>query len=244
MPRYYALVPAAGSGARFGRETPKQYLPLAGRPVLHHALAALCRCEAIERVWVILSPEDVWWEARDWSDLGPRLETLRCGGATRGESVARGLAAVGGIVSGDDWMLVHDAARPGLSPALLARLCEAVADDPVGGLLAVPVADTLKRADASQRVAGALPREGLWQAQTPQMFRYGLLRQALARHPAVTDEAGALEAMGYRPLLVQGDTTNFKVTYPTDLELAGQALKARESAGPGESGRQDIDLPK
>ena len=229
MPRHYALVPAAGNGARFGAEIPKQYLPLAGRPMIHHALAALCRCERIERVWVILSPGDAWWETYDWSGLGAKLEVLRCGGMTRAESVANGLRAVGEIVAEDDWMLVHDAARPGLSQALLAALCEALRDDPVGGLLAVPVADTLKRADAGQRVAATEARDGLWQAQTPQMFRYGLLRRALDGRQAVTDEAGALEALGCRPLLVRADATNFKVTYPADLELAELVLKARNS---------------
>ena len=229
MPRHYALVPAAGSGARFGAEIPKQYLPLTGRPMIHHALAALCRCERIERVWVVLSPDDGWWETYDWSGLGAKLEVLRCGGATRAESVANGLRAVGEIVAEDDWMLVHDAARPGLSQALLAALCEALRDDPVGGLLAVPVADTLKRADAGQRVAATEARDGLWQAQTPQMFRYGLLRRALDGRQAVTDEAGALEALGCRPLLVRADATNFKVTYPADLELAELVLKARNS---------------
>ena len=227
MPRHFALVPAAGSGARFGSEIPKQYLPLAGRPMIHHALAALCRCERIDRVWVVLSPGDAWWEAYDWSSLGAKLEVLRCGGATRAESVANGLDAVGQVVEEDDWMLVHDAARPGLSQALLAALCDALRGDPVGGLLAVPTADTLKRADAGQRVAATESREGLWQAQTPQMFRYGLLRRALDGRQAVTDEAGALEALGYRPLLVRADATNFKVTYPADLELAELVLKAR-----------------
>jgi 2-C-methyl-D-erythritol 4-phosphate cytidylyltransferase len=227
MPRHYALVPAAGSGARFGSGIPKQYLPLAGRPMIHHALAALCRCERIERVWVLLAPDDAGWETHDWSALGAKLEALRCGGATRAESVLNGLAAVARVVAEDDWMLVHDAARPGLSPALLERLCAALRDDPVGGLLAAPVADTLKRADAGQRVAATLPREGLWQAQTPQMFRYGLLRRALAARRAVTDEAGALEAMGYRPLLVPADASNFKVTYPADLELAERMLAGK-----------------
>ncbi|MDR3221542.1 MAG: 2-C-methyl-D-erythritol 4-phosphate cytidylyltransferase [Candidatus Accumulibacter sp.] len=229
MPRYYALVPAAGSGVRFASGIPKQYLPLAGRPMIHHALDALCRYAIIERVWVILSPDDAWWDACDWSSLGARLEVMRCGGATRAESVANGLAVVGRIVAEDDWMLVHDAARPGLSAALLDGLCAALRDDPVGGLLAVPVADTLKRADAGQRVAATEARAGLWQAQTPQMFRYGLLQRALEERRALTDEAGALEAMGYRPLLVRSDASNFKVTYPADLELAAAILKARKS---------------
>jgi 2-C-methyl-D-erythritol 4-phosphate cytidylyltransferase len=229
MPKHYALVPAAGSGVRFGSEIPKQYLPLAGRPVIHHALDVLCRCERIERVWAVLSPDDPWWDTHDWSILGGRLEALRCGGATRAESVVNGLAAVERVVADDDWMLVHDAVRPGLSQALLADLCEALRDDPVGGLLAVPVADTLKRADAGQRVAATEPREGLWQAQTPQMFRYGLLRRALEARRALTDEAGAVEAMGCRPLLVRSDASNFKVTYPADLELAEWVLRARRT---------------
>jgi 2-C-methyl-D-erythritol 4-phosphate cytidylyltransferase len=228
MPRHYALVPAAGSGARFGSGIPKQYLPLAGRPVIHHALDALCRCQRIERVWVVLSPDDPWWDAHDWSSLGVKLEALRCGGETRAESVVNGLTAVERVVADDDWMLVHDAVRPGLSQALLAALCDALREDPVGGLLAVPVADTLKRADAGQRVAATESREGLWQAQTPQMFRYGLLRRALAGRDALTDEAGAVEAMGCRPLLVRSDAVNFKLTYPADLELAELALKARK----------------
>jgi 2-C-methyl-D-erythritol 4-phosphate cytidylyltransferase len=227
MPRHFALVPAAGCGSRFGSEIPKQYLPLAGRPMIHHALAALCAFARMEKVWVVLSPDDSLWETYDASCFGARLDVLRCGGATRAESVANGLAAVADTVSEDDWMLVHDAARPGLSQALLAGLCEALRDDHVGGLLAVPVADTLKRADAGQRVAATEPREGLWQAQTPQMFRYGLLRRAMDGGRAVTDEAGAIEAMGFRPLLVRADATNFKVTYPADLELAEQMLRAR-----------------
>ncbi|MDR0441341.1 MAG: 2-C-methyl-D-erythritol 4-phosphate cytidylyltransferase [Candidatus Accumulibacter sp.] len=229
MPKHYALVPAAGSGARFGSGIPKQYLPLAGQPLIHHALDALCRCERIERVWAVVSPDDPWWDAHDWSSLGVRLEVLRCGGATRAESVANGLAAIECVVANDDWMLVHDAVRPGLTQALLTGLCEALRGDSVGGLLAVPVADTLKRTDAGQRVVATESREGLWQAQTPQMFRYGLLRRALASRHTFTDEAGAIEAIGCQPLLVRSDASNFKVTYPADLELAEWLLKARKT---------------
>jgi 2-C-methyl-D-erythritol 4-phosphate cytidylyltransferase len=229
MPRYYALVPAAGCGARFGSEIPKQYLRLAGRPMIHHALEALCRCRRIERTWVILSPTDAWWDSYDWSSLGERLDVLRCGGATRAESVANALSAIGDALAPDDWLLVHDAARPLLSLALLERLCEVLQDDPVGGLLAIPAADTLKRVDAEQRVTATESREGLWQAQTPQMFRYGLLRRALNGRRVFTDEAGAVEAMGGRPLLVRANASNFKVTYPADLELAEWILKARQA---------------
>lgn len=229
MSRYFALVPAAGNGARFGAEIPKQYLELAGRPMIAHALAALCRFTRIERVWVVLSPGDEWWEAYDWSDLGEKLGVLRCGGATRAETVSNGLLAIADVAAESDWVLVHDAARPCLSQAMLADLCDQLDDDPVGGLLAVPVADTLKRADAAQRVAATESRDGLWQAQTPQMFRYGLLSRTLAANPAVTDEAGAIEATGHRPRLVKADATNFKVTYPADLRLAELVLKGRGS---------------
>ena len=228
MPRHFAIVPAAGSGSRFGAEKPKQYLSLLGRPLIHHTLAALAACPDIERVWVVLAPDDAEWRTYDWSDLGPKLETLRCGGATRADSVGNGLQAAAMVAADDDWILVHDAARPCISGAMLAALIDELAHDPVGGLLAVPVADTLKRADGAQRVAATEPRDGLWQAQTPQMFRYGLLREALEKCRAVTDEAGAIEALGLQPRLVRCDTTNLKVTYPADLALAAMILRGRK----------------
>lgn len=227
MPRHYAIVPAAGSGARFGAEKPKQYLDLLGRPLIFHTLAALTAHPAIERVWVVLAPDDPWWPRYDWSELGPKLETVRCGGATRAASVGNGLGAAA-MAADDDWILVHDAARPCLSRAMLDALFDQLADDPVGGILAVPVADTLKRADDQQRVAATEPRDGLWQAQTPQMFRYGQLLAALKNHDAVTDEAGAIEALGLKPKLVRGDSTNLKVTFPADLALAAMILRGRK----------------
>ena len=228
MPRHYAIVPAAGSGSRFGSEKPKQYLDLLGRPLIFHTLKALTACPDIERVWVVLAPDDPWWPRFDWSELGAKLETVRCGGATRAESVRNGLRAASTVAADDDWILVHDAARPCLSAAMLDALFAELADDPVGGLLAVPVADTLKRADADQRVAATEPRDGLWQAQTPQMFRYARLDQAFKTDMAVTDEAGAIEAMGLKPKLVRADSTNLKVTYPADLALAAMILRARK----------------
>ncbi|MGB4063228.1 MAG: 2-C-methyl-D-erythritol 4-phosphate cytidylyltransferase [Azonexus sp.] len=228
MPRHYAIVPAAGSGSRFGSEKPKQYLDLLGRPLIFHTLKALTACPDIERVWVVLAPDDPWWPRYDWSELGAKLETVRCGGATRAESVSNGLRAAAMVAADDDWILVHDAARPCLSAAMLEALFAELADDPVGGILAVPVADTIKRADAEQRVAATEPRDGLWQAQTPQMFRYGQLEKSLKNEMAVTDEAGAIEAMGLKPKLVRGDTTNLKVTYPADLALAAMILRTRK----------------
>ena len=153
---------------------------------------------------------------------------MRCGGETRAESVTNGLQAAAMAASDDDWVLVHDAARPCLSGEMLATLFADLADDPVGGLLAVPVADTLKRADAEQRVAATEPRDGLWQAQTPQMFRYGQLQKALKNCTQVTDEAGAIEALGLQPKLVRADATNLKVTYPADLALAALILRGRK----------------
>jgi len=228
MPRHYAIVPAAGSGSRFGAEKPKQYLDLLGRPLIFHTLAALVACPDIERVWVVLAPDDPWWPRYDWSELGSKLETVRCGGATRAESVTNGLQAASMVATDDDWVLVHDAARPCLSPAMLDALFAELARDSVGGILAVPVADTLKRADAEQRVVATEPRDGLWQAQTPQMFRYGRLCEALEKCLEVTDEAGAIEALGLKPKLVRGDATNLKVTYPADLALAAMILRARK----------------
>src|SRR5574343_1530701 len=228
MPRHFAIVPAAGSGSRFGSEQPKQYLDLLGRPLIFHTLSALVGCPDIDRVWVVLAPDDTWWSRYDWSELGPKLETVRCGGETRAASVSNGLQAAAMVAADDDWVLVHDAARPCLDQQMLGALFATLENDPVGGILAVPVADTLKRADAAGRVAATEPRDGLWQAQTPQMFRYGRLCQALENPRAagdeVTDEAGAIEAAGAAPRLVRGDATNLKVTYPADLALAAMIL--------------------
>jgi 2-C-methyl-D-erythritol 4-phosphate cytidylyltransferase len=188
--------------------------------LIYHSLAALCRCPRIERVWVVLSPEDGWWRQYDWTSLGYKLEILFCGGATRSESVRQWPARGGDGGHDEDWVLVHDAARPCLSQAMLAALYDELSDDPVGGLLAVPVADTLKRADAEQRVAGTESRDGLWQAQTPQMFRYGLLTRALQSTPPAPTKRRPIEAAGFRPRLVRADASNLKVTYPDDLRLA------------------------
>lgn len=223
---YYALVPAAGSGARMGGELPKQYLPLLGKTVLHHTLAALCAVPALDKVFVVLSPADAYWDTQDWSDFGERLRPLRCGGDTRAASVTQGLRAIADQVRPEDWVLVHDAARACLAQAEVERLLAEAGADPVGGILAVPVADTLKRGEAGQ-IAATVSRDNLWQAQTPQMFRHGPLLQALEACSAVTDEASAMEFIGCRPRLVLGAATNLKITYPQDLLLAGWILENR-----------------
>src|SRR5262245_61864156 len=162
MTRHYALVPAAGSGTRFGADAPKQYLTIAGRPLLWHAVASLLAHAAVGRVAVVLHPGDRLFEQQPWGQLGERISALRCGGATRAESVHNGLLALRPDLNDDDWVLVHDAARPCLSIELLERLLETLDGDAVGGLLAVPVADTLKRSGTDQRVARTEAREGLW----------------------------------------------------------------------------------
>jgi len=224
MSQFYAIVPAAGSGSRMGSEQPKQYLNLSGHPMIYHALATLCECPLISSVFVVLSPDDKYFKRYDWSHFANKLEPLYCGGETRAESVANGLLV--SELEPDDWVLVHDAARPCLTQAHLERLIAELREDPVGGILAVPVADTLKRADAQQRIECTESREKIWQAQTPQMFRAGLLAQALHQSHSVTDEASAVEALGLQPKLVAGDASNFKVTYPLDIQLAELLLKA------------------
>lgn len=232
MEKFFALIPAAGSGSRMGNELPKQYLPLAGRPMIYHALRTLCCSPRIAGVFLVLAPGDSEWSRYDWSEFSGKLVVFDCGGAARAESILNGLKAAPGAtaIGGDDWVLVHDAARPCLSAAQLDRLIDELADDAVGGLLAVPVADTLKRSDASSRVERTESREGLWQAQTPQMFRYKLLVDALSRvgGAAMTDDAGAVEALGLHPRLVLSDARNLKVTYPQDLALAELILRERK----------------
>lgn len=222
---FTAIVPAAGLGTRLGDARPKQYLELNGRPMIHHALAALARVRRISRIFAVLSPGDQHWNEFDWSELGGRVEVLHCGGAQRGETVLNALDHLATTLAPDGWVLVHDAARPCLRTELVEQFLDELEADPVGGLLALPVADTLKEGDALQRVARTLPREGLWRAQTPQMFRYGLLREAMRRLPGATDEAQAMESLGHSARLVVGDSANLKVTYASDLKLADILLK-------------------
>ncbi len=209
-------------------EQPKQYLSLLGEPLIRHTLAVLCASPLLERVYVVLSVGDQEWDRHPWHSFGDKLVPLFCGGASRADSVLNGLRAIADDTASSDWILVHDAARPCLAPWHIESLVRELIHDEVGGILAVPVADTLKRADSQQRIAATVPRDGLWQAQTPQMFRYVMLKRALEAARDVTDEASAIEAMGLRPRLVRGDPTNLKVTYPLDLHLAEWILQHRE----------------
>lgn len=228
MTKYLALVPAAGSGMRMGGGIPKQYSTLSGKPMIRHAIASLCGFAEITGVFVVLSESDAFWQNYDWSEFADRLTPLYCGGETRAMSVMNGLKAIGGYAEDQDWVMVHDAARPCIDHASLTRLIAELEHDATGGLLALPVADTLKLENGEGRIASTVPREGLWQAQTPQMFRYRLLLDALMRAPLdQTDEAGALEAFGLSPKLVLGDPRNLKVTYPRDMEFAEMILADR-----------------
>jgi 2-C-methyl-D-erythritol 4-phosphate cytidylyltransferase len=207
----------------------KQYMDLNSVPMIAHAMMVLAREPRLSKIFVVLSPTDKRWNNYAWQGWEERIEVLRCGGTTRAETVLNGLQAMSNICAADDWVLVHDAARPCLPDDMLGKLLDEVADDPVGGLLAVPVADTLKRAAADTsngaRAEATVPRAGLWQAQTPQMFRHGTLVEALrAAGNDMTDEASAIEQLGLQPRLVESDSRNLKVTYPQDLELAGLIL--------------------
>ncbi|MGB8338885.1 MAG: 2-C-methyl-D-erythritol 4-phosphate cytidylyltransferase [Burkholderiales bacterium] len=225
--RTVALIPAAGKGTRIGESTPKQYVLLNGKPMLHYPLQTLCGIAAIDHVYVVIDPRDQFWGQHDWPRFNGKLSVLRCGGASRAQSVLNGLNAIAPHMADDNWVLVHDAARPGLQSSDVTKLIKELAQDEVGGLLALPLPDTLKQGDAEQRTVATVPRENLWLAQTPQMFRYGLLKRALNALPAdsVTDEAQAIEALGLKPKLVSGSAANFKVTYPGDIALMQKILK-------------------
>ena len=239
QPRCFALVPCAGVGERAGAGGPKQYHPVAGRAVVAHTLAALQAAPRLAATLVVLSPADDQFEQHAPDFTGERAWVARVGGATRAESVRNGLAEL--LARGaqpHDWVLVHDAARCLLRPEWVERLIEACDGDEVGGLLALPLADTLKAAvvggDGEARAQQTVDRTAKWAAQTPQMFRLGLLQPALvsalsdpATAAAVTDEASAIEALGHAPRLVTGDFENIKVTWPGDFALAQRLLATR-----------------
>ncbi|MGH8742282.1 MAG: 2-C-methyl-D-erythritol 4-phosphate cytidylyltransferase [Burkholderiales bacterium] len=220
----FALIPAAGSGSRASSPQPKQYAPLVGRPMLWHAIRAVC-VPPVRSVFVVLAPGDKAWAGHDWSAFDGKLQPLYCGGESRRDSVHNGLVATMDEMEADDWVLVHDAARPCLPRAHLERLIGECAADEVGGILALPVTDTVKRG-MQDRIENTEERADLWLAQTPQMFRAGLLLRALRQaRGRLTDEASAVEQMGLKPKLVQGSRENLKVTWPEDLAVAENLLK-------------------
>lgn len=230
MSLFHALIPCAGTGSRAGAAQPKQYQVLAGQPMVMHTVQALASVAQIHTGWVILSPTDAFaWPQAGWPE---RFRRAHCGGASRAQSVFHGLQAMlAAGLDGQDWVLVHDAARCLVTPPSIQALIAACRDDPVGGLLALPLPDTLKL-ESEGRVAETVPREHKWLAQTPQMFRLQALHDALAAvassgFSGITDEASAMERQGHRPRLVEGSAQNFKVTYPADFALAEAILRSR-----------------
>lgn len=223
----WAIMPAAGRGARFGSDTPKQYLSVAGRTLIEHSLRALLGHPDVDGVMVALSPDDPYWAG--WREMEGKPIYTCMGGAERADSVLAALQALPATISEDQWVLVHDAARPCLRGVDLSRLLAIGQADAIGAILAAPVRDTIKRADEQLRSSGTEPREMLWRALTPQMFRRGGLTRALQAAmrdgAAVTDEAMAMERLGLKPRLVEGSEDNIKVTTPADLALADFILK-------------------
>ena len=232
MTPLWIVIPAAGVGRRMGADVPKQYLALQGKPILVHAIERLAALPGVQGVMVAISETDEYWPALDLS-LPVPLWTC-AGGVERCHSVLNALTDLGLHAADEDWVLVHDAARPCVRHDDLEKLLATLEADAVGGLLAMPVRDTMKRAEADGRVVTTEPREGLWHALTPQMFRLGLLRHALEEaieaEELVTDESAAMERAGYRPRLVEGHGDNIKITRPEDLALAEFFLQRQAGA--------------
>ena len=225
-PRHWVIIPAAGIGTRMRADRPKQYLQLAGKTVLEHTLTIFLDHPVIDAVILVLANDDPWWPSLGISHL--RLH-LAEGGAERCDTVLNALNAIADRAAEEDWVLVHDAARPCLRRTDLDQLLDILKDHPCGGLLGIPIADTIKRTNAQNEVEATVPRDGLWRALTPQMFRYGALRAALkqarAQGQLVTDDASALELAGQHPLMVEGHGDNIKITRPEDLTLAARYLE-------------------
>ncbi|MGH8652018.1 MAG: 2-C-methyl-D-erythritol 4-phosphate cytidylyltransferase [Gammaproteobacteria bacterium] len=228
--RFWAVIPAAGSGARMQAPVPKQYLMLAGKKLIEHVLEKIGNHSRISGVVVAISAQDQWWQEVSLNSRAPVMRVT--GGSERCHSVLAGLARLRDVARSEDWVLVHDAARPCLPQQDLDRLLAELSDHPVGGLLALPVRDTIKRDDGQRTVTATVEREGLWHALTPQMFRYDALREALeaviATDRIVTDEAQAMELAGAKPRLVEGSAENIKITCPQDLALAEFYLRLRQ----------------
>jgi len=225
-PQYWAVVPAAGVGSRMASQIPKQYLKFGHKTILEHSIDALKSHPKINGVVVVVSKDDPYWPEININST--KRVILAEGGKERCHSVYNGLSAISDVIGPADWVLVHDAARPCLRYEDLDKLMNELSTNPVGGLLAVPVRDTLKKTQGDNLVSQTIDRTGLWQAQTPQMFRYGLLKsallQALESEVMVTDEASAVENSGYRPQLIEGHMDNIKITLPEDLALAEHYL--------------------
>lgn len=228
--RYWCIVPAAGVGARMGAQVPKQYLTLQQKTILEHTLERMLQLSQLSGLLLVLSPEDTHWNQLPLSH-DPRI-TRVTGGVDRSHSVLNALVALADQAEESDWVLVHDAARPCVTLAAVTRLCKELERDDLGGILAVPVSDTIKHVDSAGGITKTVDRNHLWQAQTPQLFRYGLLRTCLSRALAegqfLTDEASALEYYAYIPRVIAGRSDNIKITRPEDLALAATILQQQD----------------
>lgn len=223
--KYWVVIPAAGFGARMQSGTPKQYLKIATQTILDHTLRVFLDMPTIAGVVVALASDDNIWPSSNYAEHS-KVQTC-LGGDERYQTVQQALSHLQNQIDENDWVLVHDAARCGIQADDLTRLITTVGQHAVGGILALPVADTMKRVDDNQHIIETVSRDSLWQAQTPQMFRYGLLKQALDNvTKTVTDEAQAVEQLGKQPMVVLGSKRNFKVTYPEDLTLMESYLCA------------------
>ncbi len=219
--RIWAVIPAAGVGKRYSSDIPKQYLSLNGMPVLLHSINKFVKLDEIHEILVALNPDDEFWQKLNFSH--PKVKTIN-GGPERCNSVNSALEELSGRAEDGDWILVHDAVRPCISDFDLNKIIEIVHDEDVGGLLACPILDTIKEVGDNLDVLKTIPREGLWSAMTPQIFRYELLKKALNAVSnsgrSVTDEAKAIELIGLTPKIIEGDKTNIKITHPSDMVLA------------------------
>lgn len=215
--QYCVIIPAAGIGSRFADSVPKQYAKLAEKTILEHTIHCFLSCDFVKKIVVALHPQDQYWPSLNMTDT--RIVTV-IGGQTRAQSVLHGLIHLNQIEAADQWVMVHDACRPYVTHDAIIRLINTVRDDDVGGLLAIPSTDTLKQVHAG-RVIKTVPRDCIWQAQTPQLFRLDVLYQAinsaLTTGHVITDEASAIELIGLSPMVVEGDVRNIKITYITDL---------------------------
>jgi len=228
--RYWFIVPAAGVGARMDADKPKQYLMMGGKTIIERTLSRILNFPDLAGIVVPLGREDSYWNS-----LGilqhPMVHTIY-GGINRADSVLNGLHYLADKAHDQDWVLVHDAARPCVTLSSIQKLCDQLADSDVGGILAVPVSDTLKQVADKNEIQSTLDRRPLWQAQTPQLFRYKLLRdcltQTLANNHLITDESSAVELCGYKPQVVEGRNDNIKITRPDDLLLAEFIVKQQE----------------
>ena len=225
--KYWAIIPAAGSGTRLPADRPKQYLTIGGKTIIEHTLQKFCDCPNISAITVAIAEQDTYWSKLAIKNHQKITTTI--GGSERCESVLNALKTI--AAQAQDWILVHDAARPCLHTTDLDKLIKTLSDHPVGGLLALPVRDTLKRADADGLVTATVNRDNLWQAFTPQMFRFKMLKDSLQtvwqKGIIVTDEAQAIEYCGYRPKLIEGSPDNIKITCRHDLAIATNYLMQR-----------------